>query len=266
MILLLKELSTSEEVLHEMASHFLKINKDKLIKIAKGPKRVDPEAIHDMRIATRRLRALLKTFKKILPTHAKETQKELAKFQRILGKKRDLDVFYALILKTLRVKSFPKLAKLIGNSQKKIVSTLESKHYARLIRSLKQLKIIKTEQHIFKESKKKVRKKFRIILELAPLIDLNVDDKTLHKLRISVKKLRYTCELFDTFYGTFIEKAKKIQDILGKHHDTIVGLSLLRRYRSLFSKKQTMKIQNNYERKKKRDKKSFIKIWTGFIV
>ena len=52
----------------------------------------DPEELHDMRVATRRLRAALSLFAGVLPVRAKVFHDELGWLARLLGAVRDLDV------------------------------------------------------------------------------------------------------------------------------------------------------------------------------
>ena len=52
----------------------------------------DPEELHDMRVATRRLRAALSLFAGVLPVRAQAFREELGWLGRLLGAVRDLDV------------------------------------------------------------------------------------------------------------------------------------------------------------------------------
>ena len=52
----------------------------------------DPEELHDMRVATRRLRAALALFASVLPVRAQIFREELGWLGRLLGAVRDLDV------------------------------------------------------------------------------------------------------------------------------------------------------------------------------
>ena len=52
----------------------------------------DPEELHDMRVATRRLRAALSLFAGVLPVRAQMFREELGWLARLLGAVRDLDV------------------------------------------------------------------------------------------------------------------------------------------------------------------------------
>ena len=52
----------------------------------------DIEELHDMRVATRRLRAALALFSTVLPVRAQTFREELGWLGRVLGAVRDLDV------------------------------------------------------------------------------------------------------------------------------------------------------------------------------
>lgn len=118
-------LSCSLETLQDTANHLLKKN---LVKLKENEANLmisfNPEAIHDMRVAIRRLRALIKTFKKMFPKKAQIICERLQKVSRLLGKKRDLDIFSAFIFQILQ------LAPQIDRFQKQILSMLRSKDYA----------------------------------------------------------------------------------------------------------------------------------------
>ncbi len=261
------------ESLNDLADQILKTNLEKLKKNAAHILRTfDPEKIHDMRVAMRRLRAAIKTFKRILPNKAQKIRAELRKMSLILGKKRDLDVFSEFIRKTVNAKSISlqKLAKQSDQSRKQIRSMLKSKRYARLIESLEQLKAVSTRQNILKVSRNRIRKELNKVLEIGSSIHSKVDDKALHKFRISIKKLRYVSEFFEPIFSkyifslkSFIEKTKKVQDILGEHQDAISGISMLHRHKSAFSSEEFLQIKREYDLKKKRMLKLFLKIWKG---
>lgn len=267
--------SRSLETLDELAAQILKATIEKLKKSEIGVKKGhDPEGIHDMRVAARRIRAALKVFNRILPDKVKKIRTELQKLFRLLGKKRDLDVFLAFILHSLKSKSnsYPKLAAQIDKSQKQILAKLKSKYFEEMMGELEKLNTIPSEQNVLKESIKRIRKALKRVLEISPAFDANVDDMTLHKLRISVKKLRYTCEFFKPIFNkyvcslnSFIEKTIKIQDALGEHQDAIAGISMLIQYEKQFSKEEFLKIQKNYELKKENARKLFFKTWKGFF-
>jgi CHAD domain-containing protein len=262
------------ETLNELANKILKINFEKLKKMEADVRTgLNSEAIHDMRVAARRFRAAMKTFKRILPVKTKKIRAKLKKLGRTLGKKRDLDVLSDFILPTVKAKSIKTLIQQSDQSQKKILSTLKSKYYSSLIESLAHLKTAKSKQNILKVARKKIQKELKRVLEIGSSIDSKADDKTLHKLRIAIKKLRYVCEFFEPIFNkyicsisAFIEKTKKIQDILGDHQDAITGISMLICYKSDIPVEEFLQIKKNYELKKMRTRKAFLKIWKDFWI
>lgn len=267
-------LSDSIETLDDLANHVLKINLEKLKdNTADFLATFNPESIHELRVTTRKLRAAIKTFKENLPTQSKEIRKDLHKLGCILGEKRDLDVFFKFIHHVVKPKSlfFKNWDRKVKESQKKNLLLLKSKKYSSLIKSLKKLKAGSTNKNILKISRKRIRKQLKKVLKSASSFDSTVDDKTLHKLRISIKKLRYTCEFFNPLFSKtifslsdVIEKSKTIQKILGDHQDAIKGISMLLRYKSKFSSEEFLKIKKKYELKKNRALNTFLKVWKDF--
>ncbi len=256
--------------LNNSVKQILKVNIEKLKKSEASVLSVfTPEAIHDMRVAIRRIRAAIKTFKSMIPTRTKKIRKKLQKLFHVIGKKRDLDVFCEFILHKINANSifFPKLNCKIDKAQKQIITMLKSKSYTSLIEQLKTI-VTKQDKHIFKLSRNQIEKALNIVLKIAPSINSKVDDKTLHKLRISIKNLRYTCEFFESIFsknmyslGSLINKTKQIQDILGEHQDAITGISLLISYKNQLSAEKFKQIEKNYQLEKKKTLKSFFKIW-----
>ena len=258
------------ETLNDLPRLILKINIQKLKeKEVEFRNTFDPEAIHDMRVAVRRLRAAIKTFKSILPSKAKKIRTDLKEVGRILGKKRDLDVFYEFIRHIVDANStsLKKIPRENERSEKQVLSMLNSKKYKKIIESLKELKPAKTKLNILKAAKNRIRKELKKVLKRASAIDPKVGDKTLHKFRISLKKLRYNCEFFEPifnkyiyFISPFIKKTKKIQDILGDHQDSITGILMLIQYKNKFSGEEYLKIKQKFELKKKRARRLLLKV------
>lgn len=260
---------------NDMANQILKENFEKLVENEAGVRiGLNLEALHNMRVATRRLRAAIKIFQRILPSKAQKIRTELQKLGRMLGKKRDFDIFSEFIFHTVNTKSisFLKLARSRNQLKKQILTMLESKYYASLIEMLVQLKTVTTKKNILKVSRNRIRKELYKVLEIGLTIDSQVDDTTLHKLRIAIKKLRYICEFFEPIFnkyicplGAFIEKTKEIQDLLGDHQDVITGISILVRYRSKFSEDEFLQITKKYGLKKIRTRKLFLTTWKQYL-
>ncbi len=267
----------SFDTMNDLAEQILEINLEQLKKNeAAVLKTLDPEAIHGMRVATRRLRVAMKVFHGILPAERKKIQVKLQKLFHVLGEKRDMDIFSEFLFHSINVKasSFPKSARRMDQSQKKIILMLKSKSYANLIKSLDGLKTKPAHQkkQVLNSMRKQVQKALNKVVQVAPFIDSRADNKTLHELRISIKKLRYICEFFEPILskticllGSFIEKTKEIQDILGEHQDAITGISMLVSYRKQFSSEDFLKIKKKYEQSKKITRTSFFRVWKGYL-
>ncbi len=143
--------------------------------------------------------------------------------------------------------------------KKRMHALFESKFYSRLIEQLKKLK--PKEQNV--KARKKIRKCLHKVLKIAPHIKPRVDDKTLHKLRIAIKNLRYVCEFFAPLFSLdqMIARTKQIQDILGQHQDAITGMALLKLYGGELPVDKFQKLKKAFERKKKKTRQTFFKIW-----
>ena len=160
-------------------------------------------------------------------------------------------IFSAFIHKTIKSKSIF-LKKWGDQSQKQILLMSKSKNYQDLKESLKELKAVETNKNSLRFARNRIRKSLKNVLELSSSLDDQADDKTLHKLRISIKKLRYTCEFFQPIFkkyicslNSIIAKTKKIQDILGDHQDAITGISLLTHLRIHFLQMSFLRLKKD---------------------
>ena len=171
----------------------------------------DPEYIHQMRVATRRLRACLRLFASVLPPdYADPLLPALREVMGRLGKARDLDVLLAEICApvTAALPGEPRLAALAGiitdnryATRRDAVRHLESREFGQLMIRLAALLHTSTlDEALAAESVaayaaerlKRLRRKVR---ELANQARLD-DPASLHALRIGIKRLRYALEFF----------------------------------------------------------------------
>ena len=82
---------------------------------------------------------------------------------------------------------------------------------------------------------KVIKKLHRNIIKKIDALEKDFDDKKLHKIRISLKKLRYLLEEFQHIFGKekiekMIEKGRKLQTLLGDFNDTVNQTKLLHNY------------------------------------
>lgn len=213
------------------------------------------EAIHDMRVATRRFRAAIHIFAAGFSTRSlKFLQKGLKKTAKMLGTVRDLDVF----LEKLRgyQQQFPlaeqtELAPLLeyfnlqrDTERAKLLRYLESSAYEKF--KSKTTHFLHQELH---ETSHKLRKPTPFqIAHIAPaliykryetirayesfLIDASVE--LLHQLRIDFKHFRYTLENFHDILGhekaVVLAELKTIQNHLGDLNDARVACELVQNF------------------------------------
>jgi CHAD domain-containing protein len=239
----------------EAGRKILKFHFERMVKAETGARTgKEIEKLHEMRVATRRMRAAFQVFgqaytkKKTKPLRAglKETG-------QALGAVRDLDVFienlqqYQQTLPEGNQESFqPTLevwAKKRRKAQKQLVAYLNSKKYTQFKQELK--KFVESEGQGVKtlpeeaptpyqlrhlaasliyEAYEQVRA-YETILENAPV-------ETLHQLRISFKRFRYLLEFLQEVLGReaqlVIKEVKTMQDHLGKLQDAEVANELLK--------------------------------------
>ena len=199
----------------------------------------DSESIHDMRVATRRLRAAMSLFRSILSTRFERVRDELKWIAQTLGDTRDLDVQIAQLSEWTQDRSLiTVLIKEREQSQAKLLEALDSKRYHQLIRVLTEL--------LKRGAMNRASAKARAVESAPPLIAARwkrfqkaADGVTLessaeeyHGVRIRVKRLRYAVEFFSDLYGEaaqdLIARFVVVQDILGAHQDAHVAMPRLR--------------------------------------
>ncbi len=215
----------------------------------------DAEGVHDMRVATRRLRGLLRDFK---PYFVKNiSPKKLKAVADALGAVRDADVAVAALEKlathknaeitrglahfadahrTRRIQAREQLQHAISE---KTLTVLREEFIAQLERATK----ITPGKQARKSAKANRSTSFREAsreIVFARFAELQDESRSLyrpfataplHRLRISAKRLRYAIELSAQCYGNslapFAESVSKLQTHLGELHDCDVWIAEL---------------------------------------
>ena len=203
------------------------------------------ESLHHMRVATRRLRALLRAAQPVfVPQWAASLEDELSWLSGILGQARDLDVQLAYFHEEaarLTIRDRKPFAQFTAHLQTQrdriqqlVVSELTSARYFELIRRLRQaaqdpsvVDTTVTPHEIATWEFKKLRKAVR---RLAP----SASPAQLHDVRIKTKRARYAAELAMWEVGKraerFIKQARAVQDLLGSYQDSLTAESHLRAF------------------------------------
>jgi len=226
----------------------------------------DIEQLHDMRVATRRLRAALRLFspffsKKVL----KRVQRRVKTLGQTLGRVRDLDVFMEKAKRELM-----ELEGITPEEQLPLIETWEEEHatarqalveyldgeeYQRFIKEfstfLEDYKAVEEDDNINTLPKPlKVEEWLPILIyqhfaevrAFDPIIEKATIEQ-LHGLRRAFKMFRYTLEFFydvlsqeETRY--IITQCKQIQDHLGELNDAHNACLLITKYKTIVEERQ----------------------------
>jgi CHAD domain-containing protein len=220
----------------------------------------DIEALHDMRVATRRMRSAFRVFGRFFqPRAVAPFRKGLKRTGRALGRVRDLDVFRAKIHAYLAT-----LPEAQQDSLDKLLATLEAQRQVDRERMLAYLDSPKYEQFKtrfgeFVETEgigslptdldDSEPRPYRV-RHVAPMVIYerlaamraydewvtisNPPLERLHALRIACKRLRYTLEFFREVLGpdtkSLVQEIVTVQDHLGELQDAVVASEILKDY------------------------------------
>ncbi len=211
----------------------------------------DPEGVHQLRVALRRLRSALSVFKTILPPEdAAWINTEARWLIQSLGPARDWDVFLTELmppLQTARPDSgdLAALADAAEDARKlgyeRARTALRSGRYTAFVLDLERWTQAggwhdgqsngRFEEPLTDYACRLLRKRHKRVLKEGRDFE-NLSDEKRHELRITLKKLRYTCEFFASLYPQrktqpYLKALKSLQDELGHLNDVVVAEDLL---------------------------------------
>ncbi len=206
---------------------------------------IESESLHQMRVATRRLRAVLRTAKPVLLTAwVTSLQEELKWLIELLGSARDLDVQIAYFTEEsveLDMRDRKLLVQFISHLrtqrkavQQMVLSELTSARYFELIRRLQQAarapSIVESPLTI----RQLARREFKNLRKAIHRLAASPSNTVLHKVRIKAKRARYAAELGRSSMGKpaarFIKSVRAVQDCLGIHQDAIQAERHIRQF------------------------------------
>jgi CHAD domain-containing protein len=196
----------------------------------------DPESLHDMRVAARRSRALLRTGKPLFANDVTALEDELRWLGEKLGAVRDLDVLVQRLHGEAdaldaddRVTARAMLRTLERRrtaARTSLLKALDGDRYFSLLDAFGlEIDVLEpsgaelTLAEIAKRQLKKLRTRVAATADDAP-------DDELHALRKRGKRVRYAYELAGD--NAVVKRAKAFQDVLGEHQDSVVAESTLR--------------------------------------
>ena len=206
----------------------------------------DPEGVHQMRVAVRRIRAALKASGE---PGLDDLQDELRWLGGVLGRIRDLDVLLghlraqaASLPDDERAAAERLLSGLVEErrrARRRMLDTFRGARYTALLRRLATLVTAESNGHPVTRKKAApalldvVVKPHRKLSKAARALGADPADEQLHALRIQGKRLRYAAELVAPVGGKpvrrLIKATREFQDVLGDHQDTVVAEAEVRR-------------------------------------
>ena len=198
----------------------------------------DPEQLHQMRVATRRLRAALRLFDSLLPPELTAARGEWQWLAQALGAVRDLDVQIEHLDQLRQRGSWDDATALMPlraqferqrtDARQKLLNTLESERYGSLVASLSDLLVagpLATAADVSSRdlAAATIPRRYRQFRRDADRLSAASPEAEYHALRIRAKRLRYSLELFQDLYGRRGDQAllalKALQDRLGELQD-----------------------------------------------
>lgn len=211
----------------------------------------DPEYVHQMRVAMRRLRAALRMFRPVLPEgFAERLVLPMRELMAALGQARDLDVLMGEIVAPVAaaLPDEPRLADLSGAitnrlyaARAEIRQVLRRPAYGQFLltasRLLQQAPFIEPPggeadgPSLLQFADRRLRRLLGAIHRLAAAARPE-SPPSLHALRIAIKRLRYAIEFFDAMIpgksgATAIKRLAALQDELGQLNDLASAGTLL---------------------------------------
>jgi CHAD domain-containing protein len=201
----------------------------------------DPEELHDMRVATRRLRAALKLYSSdFLPKRSERYERDLRWVAGALGEVRDLDVHLQRLSEesSRNGEVLEEVVSLLRErrveARRRMLKALDSNRYERLIASfsgtLRRGRSPSPTAPILEAAPKLVRDRYKKVRKAANKLSEDSPSEHFHDLRKKGKRLRYALEPMQEIYGKpakkMVKLLKEIQDDLGDHQDLIVAAGL----------------------------------------
>jgi len=208
----------------------------------------DVEGVHQMRVATRRLRSDLRTFAPFVDaTWSSELRAELGWLAGLLGRVRDADVLLARL--RARVASMPGesaapaapvLASLALERVEALAELLEALRGERYVVLLDRLVLAAREPVLTVEAEGRAREalpprardRWRRLAKTVRSVGRNAPAADLHTIRIQVKRCRYAVEAIEPVLGkngaAFGRELARLQSSLGDVNDAAVAEEWLR--------------------------------------
>ena len=218
-----------------------------------GVRLEEPDAVHDMRSAARRLRSVLSAYRDLyLATPVRRLRDELTWLGEVLGEPRDAEVLRANLLAQLaelppgqgidgvRERLERQAGATFDAGYRRLQEALKTDRYYRLLDSLEEFRDsppvratpVATGRAVTSKAVDKAAKRLRRSHKAAVRARRGNDQETaLHKVRKNAKRLRHVAEsaaiVKGKRAGKIAKAAQRQQKILGTYHDAVLARDLL---------------------------------------
>jgi CHAD domain-containing protein len=213
-----------------------------------------PDSVHKLRVATRRLRSALATFRPMLDrTQTDPVRDELKWIAGLLGEARDLEVAQEHIAATIAGEPVELMIGPVGQHADRELSgeqraardrAVEAMGTERYFSMVDRLRAVVADPPWAPHAEKRARKllRARVAADFTRLrkrvaaADAEADTEEravrLHDVRKAAKRTRYAAEALAPVYGRDAERfaaaAEQVQEVLGEHHDAVTLLPRIR--------------------------------------
>lgn len=208
-------------------------------------------SVHRMRVAARRLRSLLATFRPLLDATTSELRDELRWIAGLLGEARDAEVLRArlaalvaaqpaeLVMGPVQQRLDDELRARYRSAHERAVDAMRSERYLRLMDELERCTADPSWSSDAVDAaalRDRVRHELRRLRRRAAVAQAApagaARDARLHETRKAAKRARFAAELLEPIDGRDAARsakaAKRVQSVLGDQHDTVIARALLR--------------------------------------
>lgn len=228
---------------------------DAVLAADRAVRRREPEGIHDLRVALRRLRSTLASFRPLVDRDVSDPLRDqMREISHLLGDARDAEVVSERLARLLDDEPanlrLGAARRTIGDDGRVTIrlgrrtaeDTMRSDEYVAMLRALRDVLVSlpwlpEAEEPAAEVVAQRIERDLRRLrARIAAANDAAgaaERARLLHEARKAAKRLRYTCEAGESVIGDDARRlrraTKDLQDVLGDHHDTMATRSVLRR-------------------------------------
>jgi CHAD domain-containing protein len=211
----------------------LRLHRDHTLAAAASLGHLDePEDVHRMRVATRRLRSAIRAFSVVLEPQIVGLEEELKWIFDVLGKVRDLDVQIESIQRLSKRKESESLLRHLelrrSRAGETLLTAVHSDRFGHLRQNLMKIEgfLPIAQMPVLVLAAESIRDRYKAFIRAGEKLSEESKPSDFHKLRRRGKQLRYTLELFQDLYGKrcaeLIGDLSRLQDMAGTHNDALV--------------------------------------------